>query len=808
MRNMQMKKNIKKNQKRKFGFWQLFILITLILPQSGQAEKPAGPRAKKNVALAQAQAQSNWRVIASYQTDAELLAIENKKKFPEHLQQQLVLQRVVSMGGHDIPMGTVTQYLFRRENAKALSAGEAMREAKRIAEELRNIVKGPAWEVEKTSSSIHFVADWPKVNRFVRLVYKNLGTHYAFSIASSRRAFFVPVLIEAMLVQDRLVDKYQTHSAFFSLPHLPVLDLFSFPEAQAVDQLPTSWTTYLNEIKGAEGKFGGSAGIGDNARADVNGFVNSVAGKDFKLGVNGNVNVNVGLGANVDPTLKRNIANPVNGLANSISGAGQAGSAAANNLASSMRYAADQGVNMAKITAAGMNDAANKVVKNAPLVALVGYAGLIATQGALHFITDGTIVVAQNLYHLVMGTLTDKEKDEMTQRYGQAFREFDKSAKEMNDIEQSLDENFLALAVAANGDPEGLIKKFQAEGQVNFLDDLDMQRLQANSNFRNSEKVLDEIAMKQGVQCADYQTASKNTVAYDNQVRGLEYLYKVIAKVGGDYSLFCHNMQNLFDRWVHAEYSFYLAKKTMQDNYQVALNNISAPLVAADQKNGSLRKNDNFCNEKLKAITQLRQKLTEPDPNCVASEINFLRQDPSYSADFNKVAKQYCMQLSQESIIKNTNEMSEACGSIKASQAQAQNSTFLTTATAMAAANVAIAKDFFEQLNHEDCRIGVHTTQQVNGQTKDLCDGKSDGDFTGLQKRYEEKLAQSKRYCPNLTSNRQNPADNNKPVSIEQVRAKLASPRVQGASESGVKPETQCNIFCRIFRKLSGASKS
>ncbi len=420
-----------------------------------------------------------------------------------------------------------------------------MKEAKKLAEDLRRSVKGPEWEVEKKSSSqIQFVADWPQLNRFVRIVYKDLGTHYAISLASARRAFLVPVFTESILVQDGLINKLQSSSTAHSAPPFPILELFKIPEAQA--QNLTNWNSLLDQylknpnINKDVSKIKTDFGSGST---DVNHFINQFhndGNGNFSLktsadvAVSANLNANLNATANVgdstlkavDGTLNQNVAAPVNHLANSITGAGNQGLAAATKLGDSITSAANT------LTSP----------KNALLMSLAGGIGFFGSQAILHFAADGTIRVIEGLYHNIMGTLTDSEKNKMTELFGKAFQDFDHSSAEMNDIEHSLDEQFAAMAIATNEDPESLAKRFNSKDKIDLLSDLDKQRLRANSSFRVAEKNLDEIGARQGMTCPNYENALNNLVGIDNQAKSLNFLYDSLKKVGGNYSLLCQNI--------------------------------------------------------------------------------------------------------------------------------------------------------------------------------------------------------------------------------------------------------------------------
>ncbi len=230
-------------------------------------------------------------------------------------------------------------------------------------------------------------------------------------------------------------------------------------------------------------------------------------------------------------------------------------------------------------------------------------------------------------------------------------------------------------------------------------------------------------------------------------------------------------------------------------NFQAHINEIVGKVLDSNQSVGSQRKANNFCNEQIKALSEERQRVSQPDPNCVSQEKNLLAKDPSYTTDLNQVAKQNCMQLSQERMIENINSMADSCRDISSVQSQLQNSQYLDVAIQMARANVNIAKNFFNQLAHQDCRSGVQTA---------LCDGKSDGDFTALEKRYEAKFAQAQKYCPNLKSNKQSYLDNLRKNPGEVSHSALASSN----NENAVKPEVQCNIFCRMYNKIASIFRS
>jgi hypothetical protein len=683
---------------------------------------------------------SSWRLVSEIH-QSKKNALELKFKSNEYLEKEFVMQRIVKMRNHEVPLGTLTQSIFKRD--KFLSKTESEAEAQKIAESIRKTINAPKWEIKKKNGTISFVADWLKINRLVRIVYKDLGTHYSFSIATSRRGFAVPIFVEAILVQDLFAEKFISEKAALNFDVNSFLKVFfqmSEANAESIKTLEEIFNVKNNNFNSGLNSFVGRVSSGTTIPSDHLGVgaadVLKSALSEVKLGI-GAVN---------------NVGNQVGRVGDQIGTINET----VKNLASP---------------------------KNALLTGLAGGIGFAAGGAILHFAIDGTVAVGLSLFHNIVGTLTDDERDRMRSQYGKAYQNFEKSAEAMSQIERELDEQFVAIALASDNDPS----YFLEHSGNNLVSHLGADSSLAQAQYKNSQDRLAENGRTKGFECPAVRAAANEVQMLGTHVETYKNLYDVLKKLGGDSSLLCRKIQAALDRWTSAEFSFYLAKQQLLLNYNSHLNEISGSVLEANESTGNARKRNNFCNENLPKLKYESQQLSQPDPNCVAFEVKRLQAADFVASDIQAQATQACMRASLERMNANLTEMLADCQSVSGVQKELSNARYLDTAIGLAKAESKKAKSFFNDLAQSDCREGLNTSE---------CDGKDDGEFTKQQKRYAAMFARAKKFCPKLVENTPTEAPSNAP---ERAAASSEQPKP--------KEPVKCSFICNIYQRIASFFK-
>ena len=72
-----------------------------------------------------------------------------KLKGVDTIEREYVMQRTIRVGGVEVPIGTLTQFIFKRENSALLTPKQTDAEARRLTEELRKMANAPEWVVER-----------------------------------------------------------------------------------------------------------------------------------------------------------------------------------------------------------------------------------------------------------------------------------------------------------------------------------------------------------------------------------------------------------------------------------------------------------------------------------------------------------------------------------------------------------------------------------------------------------------------------------------------------------------------------------
>ncbi len=693
--------------------------------------EPAYSKNEKPRTATQASTVSQWQMVAVFGDSEEQKKLENqlaqKVKGVDSIEHEYVMQRNVRLGKLEIPMGTVTQFVFKRASSALLSEKQSEAEARHLTEEIRQLVAAPEWYIEKKDHTISFYSDWLKYNRLVRVVYKDLGTHYAFSVAISRRGYAVPVFSEAISMQDTFAGQLSPEKTAFNFKDQSFWRQFlKLPEAQA--QTTSDWQQYLNYLRTA----GGGISPGQLQSFDI--------------------------------WTKANIGAPVNGLAS-----------AANNLSGSV------------------NSGINKITD--PMTALkLGLAGGLG--GAIgvgiggplmSFAVGGIVELSSSIWHNIVGTLSDEQDKKLKSIYGESFKTFEDSARELNAIESDLDKQILAMALASDMSPDKFLRK---ENPLDVEQALRKTAGRDQSRVRVLTSEMDKVGAdeKRGFDCPEFENLNATSVSFGMHAKLFNSLADHISKFGGDKSQMCQSIQGLLDKWASAEGAIYYAKNQMLKSFQAHIMSITSDVEKFNQTMGSKRALDNACLEPIRKLTIARQNTESPDPNCLREKAKLIQTSSQFSWNPSQDAIQRCSELAQISMIDNLNSFSDFCLEVSTVQGELNHSSYLETAIANAKRNIDIAHGLFNSLSRADC---------VRGVSLGVCDGSQNGSFTEQQQRYEHIFASGLQYCPNLKSHKQAVVDDRKKAGDQPDRGPAADP------ESRVRPEIQCGFFCRMWTILT-----
>ncbi len=733
----------------------ILILAVGFSPTSGISksdQKPGSP-SKPSQTSSSAPAEK-WKMTAVFGETEEQKKLEKqlaqKLKAVDSIERQYVMQRNVKIRGQEVPMGHITQFIFRRENSATLNEKQSEAEAKKLTEELRRLAGAPEWFVEKRDQTISFYSDWVKYSRLVRVVYKDLGSRYALSIALSRRGYAVPVFTEAISMQDVFAGKLNSEKTALNFEDRSLwLNFFSVTEAQA--QVANGWQNYVNYVR--------SAG-------------NAVNIQSFETWA----------AANLGPKIDRGVV-AVNGLGTTVGRAGDQLQNFGGTLESSVNKITDP-MTALKLGLAG------------------GFGGAIGASLAgpvMSFAIGGIVTLSSGIWHGIMGTLSDEQARKLKSIYGDAYKTFEESARELNAVEGELDKQLLAISLASDHSPEKFLNERTPMDPEHVLRKTASRDL---SQVRILNTQMDKVGADQskGVDCAEYESLNSRSVSFGMNAKLFSSLADSISKFGGDKSQMCQSLQGLLDKWATAESAVYYAKNQMIKSFQAHIMAITSDVEKFNETVGSKRPLDNACLEPIKKLTIARQKTESPNADCLREKTRLIQDSNQYSMNPSQDAIQRCSEIAQLNMIDDLNSFSDFCLQVSTIQGELNHTSYLETAIANAKRNIDIAKGLFRSLSHADCVKGVRLG---------VCDGSEDGTFTKQQQRYDNMFAAAYQYCPSLKSNKRAVAEDRKLTTGTQDRA----PAQEGAApaglvtpldrESRVRPDIQCGFFCRIWNGLT-----
>ncbi len=599
--------------------------------------------------------QTHWQMTAVFGETEEQKKLERqlaeKVKGVASIEREYVMQRMVSIHGQEIPMGTVTQFIYRRANPAVLSEKQAEAEARKMTEEIRKLAGAPSWFVEKKDRTISFYSDWVKFSRLVRVVYKDLGTHYALSVALSRRGFAYPVFTEAVSLQDVFASRLNSDKTALNLEDKSFWrQFFVIPEANA------------------------------NEWQDYEAYFKSVGAKDAK-------SFNDWISTHVDGNINK-VTGTVNGITSTVTGSVDKVTGSVNKFTDNLNRDVDKLTS--PVTAAKMM--------------LAGAVTMGLAAPIMSFAIDGVVKLGSGIYHDMVGTLTDVEKGKLKSIFSDSFNNFDKSASELNDIEADLDKQYLAISLATDNTPDKFLNgNFDTQAAL-------MERVNKDdAKVKLIKKRLENLGEEKGYDSDEFTCMNKSLVPIQLDQQLYASLAKRAGEIGGDKSHVCQSIQALLDKWARAESAAYYAKNQMIKTFQAYIIGITDNVERFNQTVGSKRKLDNACLEPIQNLSRARRESQGADDRCIKENAQMIQDSKAYSWNPTLDATQRCQVVAQQRMIEDLNKMSEFCLEVSTVQSELSRSSYLENAIADAKQNIDIAHNFFDTLSHADCMQGVRS---------------------------------------------------------------------------------------------------
>lgn len=716
-----------------------------------------------------------WHLVARYDDafDQKIVDKQISKKIKNIVEKEYVMERSVRIGHDEIPMGSVTQYIFKRTDNSALSSKQFEAESRKTAEDFRRSAACPDFLIEKKDQTISFFSDWKKYHRLVRIVFKDLGSHFSMSIALSRRGYAFPVFSEAILVQDAFADQLKSDKKALNFDEKSILKtIFKIQEAQA--------QSAASLLSGLKGLFGN---LGSTIDADTAGIKNSIGGwvgtvsSDVRSGVGA---INNGSAA-------------INGISGTVQSVGSSGIAAFNNGVTQFGALGNRALNTADNGVSVLNRGANSITGLTNEIDKVTRPKAIMTLSAASFLTPlvlgaagaGIYIGGAAIFREITGSLSGEEKRKLNDFYKDSFKTFDESSNALNDLEGEMDDKLAALAEATDQVPSRFLDKdLKLNAQMNLEEK--SQKMSDKSSYLTSQ-ISESLKINKGHQCPESDELAHNRVGILSQAKTLSKYADALAPFKGNSAAICKNLQELFNKWTAAESAIYYAKNQMLKSFQSHIMSITGDVEKFDKQVGNERKLTNECLEPIKKLTYARQNDKAPSQECLKRNAEIISKTNQYSWVPGEEAIQMCRAEAQKQMIEDLNSFSDACLEVATVQGERNHTSYYEGAIADAKRNMDIAKDLFDSLKQMDC---------VKDLTYGDCDGKADGSFTEDQKKYDAYFAKAKEYCPILKSHKKSAVDEQKQVAAD---GKSEDPELK------VRSNIQCGAVCGAFTYLRNA---
>ncbi len=479
----------------------------------------------------------------------------------------LVLERFVKFPKATLPVSSISMSVHPH---KVMSRENAYAEAFSIAKVFQDAAHAQDWQIEKNGDSILFRSDWKKHNRQVEMIYKNLGSRYAFSMAVTRRAFALPVVAEAHVIMEQFQQRAQIKVS--ALEQMGEWFFGQRAEAALTGALNTPY-----------GNFGGSVSID---QATLTRLDNSLTGLEQNLlnpVVNGANNVVGNAGRVAGQTIDR-VSAAGNGLINNATGAFNNGINGARGLISQGEQSADRVIDHAQ---AAVEKASS--FQNLFTAAFAAGAGGAAGVAAAQLVIDGSGQLVHSLYYNLIGKLDPDERDKMKADANKGFADLQKSAEDLTLAEMRADAQLAAIETGG-GD-------LATNSGENLTYNLGMAK-KLNDAFNEKFKIP-----------TTNETCNANSYYLDQRGQLLDTMIKIVK--GKSRSVVCEQAEDSLNQWTSAALRLNLARQKVAANAGEMAVQIKTNLIDAYNPVGNQRKRDNECFRNDPQVEQMIGPLIE-----------------------------------------------------------------------------------------------------------------------------------------------------------------------------------------------------
>lgn len=490
--------------------------------------------------------------------DVQRLATQKNEiegtRFLPHLESHLrgfsTLKRVIETRSGDIAVATIANTVTKR------TGPDSPAEIVKMAEQIRTILKLPAWTRDDQAGVSRFVTYWPRYDRLLRLAIKSHNGNWLVSYASIHAPFIDGGNEEADLLQR----------AFF---------VIEMGGGKKKGKLTAANTVLENLYQQMFPRADAQTGL---SPADIQ----SLIGRIREIQVP-NLLENIRVPRNVTDNVRRvtdNLGiNSANELRGAIDGLGASGERIGENVSGAIRQAGGD------VRAAGADvrngaDTISKTfsAKNAAILTATAVVTAVGTNAIL----EGGAWAIRELWYAARGELKPEDRALLDARATKAFDDFADAGSQLDKLEKEVKTYGLALTQAVN---DGVAKKsglqlatwteaeaIYMEGEVAELTD----RLKKSTNE------------KERMECA-VAIAQKNQI-----IREKRSILPIVADGQGKDQV-CRKLEALFDNWKNAEVKLQQAKSIVTSEGSTLLSHIRDTARVSLPQQTSTRKLVNRC---------------------------------------------------------------------------------------------------------------------------------------------------------------------------------------------------------------------
>ena len=644
---------------------------------------------------------------------------------PEAGERAAIFQRYVRIQRIAIPVATVTFSYVNKSAAQKRGFDVALQDARTLVARIKADAGLGQWQekVDRASGTAIFRSDSAKQNRFYQIFFRDLGDRYAISSSSVRRLYAFPIAAEASVLQTAMMDAAGTRQA---------ADTRSWGE-RALDA--SLWSI----LPRAEAQTGGVTALSLAGRSiSISGLGALPTGEITRiigeLGTTGRGVLldTINSGRIQGETFLRNAGGIARTTADGIVGDATGRVEATGNRL--IRAAGEEGrrtvaeaeaaaMRVERAAAADVNRTINRLTSSTNILRMAFMAGVGGTIGsmvattAVNFLVDGSVSLVSSAYHLVMGTMSQEERQRMDQELGGGLGQLEQASQRLTGIETELDRRIAALQVATDMQ-------------------LDLDRAPSVIDRRLGQNRAEQLALEREVSRSNIQNCGSLFYLLDEVKQNLQGLRAVVG-VGGRAGL-CSQIQDLLNQWIGAELALHNARNVITNNWSRLMSRQSQELLRASAGSPGPRRSRVDCQRELDEL-MARGVAQSASPQCVSSVIAEL--GGARTAANESQARRTCEARARVATDSSVQNLRAGCVETVDVIENRDRSAAFVNGLRLTEANQEIARQFILRMAQSDCEEGA---------SGGVCDGQT-GAFRQIRDRYVAKFGAALRYCPNLT---------------------------------------------------------